>query len=563
MKRYLPLLLIILLASVLRLAFISHFPAGLNADEAALGYNAYSLLLTGKDEHGNLIPINLESFGDYKPALYSYLLVPPVKAFGLTELVVRLPSALFGVLSVFLICVFAKLITGNWKLANIASLILAVSPWHLHFSRGAWEVNVATTLILLAVILFLRWTARNKLYYLVLSTLTFALSMYTYQSARILAPVLGLGLAFLFKKNLLSSLRQTVYSIFLLSAFLTPLVISLIFTDAASRVGGVGLLADEGPVNYVREIRGQHSGINSLFGRILHNRPVIYTIQFLKNYLSHFEGDFLFVNGDVIERNRVPETGLLYFTDFILLGLGFVFLSRQFMTTNNNRMTTVLFVWLFVAPIASALTFQVPHALRAQNMVVPLTLLSAGGLYYLLSIMNSPLSLPSLKLREGMGVSYKKWRLIVFSSLIIGTYAWQFSRYLHEYYVHYPQTYPAAWEYGFKALAEYITQNQSRYDRVIITNKYDQPYILLLFYTRFDPKKFQNDHELSFRDKFNFSTVNQFDKFVFANTSWDQVRDTHASLIAAASEDIPEVGVNIVNTIYFPNGDPAFKIISN
>ncbi|KKQ38117.1 MAG: hypothetical protein US53_C0001G0022 [Candidatus Woesebacteria bacterium GW2011_GWA1_37_7] len=46
------LLLIILLAAFLRFWKLGSYPA-LNADEAAIGYNAYSLLETGKDEHGN------------------------------------------------------------------------------------------------------------------------------------------------------------------------------------------------------------------------------------------------------------------------------------------------------------------------------------------------------------------------------------------------------------------------------------------------------------------------------------------------------------------------------
>src|SRR3989344_4193346 len=94
------LILILLLAASLRFLHLADYPAGLNADEAALGYNAYSLLLTGKDEHGHPWPVNLESFGDFKPAGYAYFLIPFIKVFGLTEFAVRLTSALFGVLAV-------------------------------------------------------------------------------------------------------------------------------------------------------------------------------------------------------------------------------------------------------------------------------------------------------------------------------------------------------------------------------------------------------------------------------------------------------------------------------
>src|SRR3972149_9132710 len=294
MKKYFPLIIILILAAALRLIAIHNYPAGLNADEAALGYNAYSLGLTGRDEHGNLLPVNLESFADYKPALYAYLLVPVVKLFGLTEFAVRLPSALFGILSVFLIYVLGKLIFKNLELENslkignlklkieeIAAFYLAISPWHLHFSRGAWEVNLATTLMLLGVILFLRWSASNKFLHIAFCILAFSLSMYTYQSARILAPALGLGLSVLYRRRLIKNKKQSLFASLLFLLLLFPLILSLLFTPAISRVGGVGLLADQGPVSFVNELRGQYSGPGLIVGKLLHNRPVIYSMQFI------------------------------------------------------------------------------------------------------------------------------------------------------------------------------------------------------------------------------------------------------------------------------------------
>ena len=104
---------------------------------------------------------------------------------------------------------------------------------------------------------------------------------------------------------------------------------------------------------------------------------------------------------------------------------------------------------------------------------------------------------------------------------------------------------------------------KDKYEKILVTDKYDQPYIIFLFYSKYPPQLFQNNHQLTFRDKFNFSTVRDYGKFHFAATPWSTVRDIHSSLIVAAPEDIPEVGVNIVKTINFPNGQPAFKIISN
>jgi 4-amino-4-deoxy-L-arabinose transferase-like glycosyltransferase len=545
------LILIILLASVLRLYKLESFPAGFNADEAALGYNAYSLMLTGRDEHGHPWPINLESFGDYKPAFYSYMLIPFIKVLGLTEFAVRLPSAIFGILAVIFIYLLCRDLTPNPSpdsgegspLAGgrgevfplVAALMLAISPWHLHFSRGAWEVNVATTMLLIGSWLVVKWFKSNKFLYLALGICHLALSMYTYQSARILAPLLGLGLFFLYRREFLKNPRHLVAGGLLSLALLMPLVISILTTDAGSRLTGVGLLADEGPKNRVNELRGQHSDWNGLMPKVLHNKPLSYSWTFLENYFDHWNGNFLFVNGDDIERNKVPEHGLFYLTDAILLALGLI----SFLKTQHSTLTTKFVIfWLLIAPLPAALTFQTPHALRAFTMVIPMTILIAVGINRFL-----------------------KNKLIFV--LLIALFSYQFARYLHQYYVHYPQTYPAAWEYGFKEVAQYIQANDSQHDRVIVTDIYDQPYILMLFYWQYPPEKFQTNHSLEARDRFNFSTVRKFDKYEFHDTPWDKVRDVHPALIVAAPEDIPEVGVNVVETINFPNGQPGFKIVSN
>ena len=558
MKSKIILIIILVLAAFLRLYRLSDFPAGFNADEAALGYNAYSLMTTGRDEHGHPWPVNLESFGDFKPALYAYILIPFIKVFGLTEFAVRLPSALAGILSVYLLYLLVinlspgpfsgqrhdqrensgegnqrGEVTNTWGL--LSALLLAISPWHLHFSRGAWEVNLASTFILIGLYNFLLYLKNNKFINFQLSTINFALSLYTYQSSRIIAPLLGLGLFLLYLKPFIRHPKHIITTFLTLTLTLTPLFISVVGSDAASRFSGVGFTSDPGPINRINELRGQHpGGVSAVLSKLLHNKPVIYTIQFAKNYLSHFDGNFLFVNGDTIARNKVPETGLLYLTDVILLFFGIIYLLRH-----PGLNAKIIWLWLLLAPVAASLTFQVPHALRAQMMVYPLIIICALGLY---------------NLRKLVPIAYCLTILLMF---------WQISRYLHEYYVHYPQTYPAAWEYGFKEMVSYVNSVKDRYEKIIITDFYDQPYILYLFYSRYPPQGFQGQHQLTVRDIYNFSTVRSFSKFEFTSTPWEKVRDIHSSLIVAAPDDIPAVGVHVVKTIYFPNNQPAFKIISN
>src|SRR2546423_2218531 len=98
-KKLVTLLLfaIVILSAVLRLYQLGAVPISPDWDEAALGYNAYSIMQTGRDEFGTLLPVVLRSFDDYKPALYTYLIIPFIPFFDLTVLAVRLPSALFGI----------------------------------------------------------------------------------------------------------------------------------------------------------------------------------------------------------------------------------------------------------------------------------------------------------------------------------------------------------------------------------------------------------------------------------------------------------------------------------
>src|SRR3990167_6642454 len=150
------LLVIFLLGFILRVIFLDVVPPGFNADEAALGYNAYSLIKTGKDEWGASFPLVFKSFSDYKPGLYVYLAIPFVALFGLNELSVRLPSILLGSFSIILIYFLAKELFKKETAAQASAFLLSISPWHLHFSRGAWEANVATFFILLGVYAFVK-----------------------------------------------------------------------------------------------------------------------------------------------------------------------------------------------------------------------------------------------------------------------------------------------------------------------------------------------------------------------------------------------------------------------
>ncbi|KKQ43486.1 MAG: hypothetical protein US60_C0001G0001, partial [Microgenomates group bacterium GW2011_GWC1_37_8] len=119
------LLLIILLSFIVRVVGIGKYPVGFTQDEASFGYDAYSLLKTGKDQWGVSFPLVLRSFGDFKLPLYTYLTVPSVAIFGLNEFATRLPNAIFGALAVLATYLMVLEFTKDKKLALVSALFLA------------------------------------------------------------------------------------------------------------------------------------------------------------------------------------------------------------------------------------------------------------------------------------------------------------------------------------------------------------------------------------------------------------------------------------------------------
>jgi 4-amino-4-deoxy-L-arabinose transferase-like glycosyltransferase len=533
MKNKIAILLIIILASILRLYALDKFPAGLNADEAAIGYNAYSLLETGKDEHSASWPLVFRSFDDYKPPLYFYLVLPFVKTLGLNVWSVRLPSAILGVASVYLIYLLTNQLFKKKGVGLLTALLLTISPWHLHFSRGGWEANSATFFLLLGVWAFIKALKESK--YFFLSSTSLVASLYAYHSMRLVAPLVVLSLLYIYRSKIKIDKHMVISAILGIVLFL-PVGKQMFGSEGTSRFSGVSVFSDEGPLWEALERRRQSPNPNSISTRLIHNKYLTYSRRFLSNYLSHYSPRFLLVTGDEIARSKVPGMGqsYLFLAPFYVLGI------FNLLKMNTKGKKVVLF-WFLIAPLAAALTFQSPHALRAQNMVIPLTVLSAIGIYEFFNF-----------LKKNKVVS------TISGLLFIALLTYSSTRYLHQYYTHYPQELPFAWQYGFDQVADYIKKNGDKYDSIIISNRYDQPYIIMAFFLQYPPDKFQQEIKLEPRDNFGFSTVNAFGKLKFKAIDWGEDSKAKNTLIITTEEGVDEKEKTIYEVL-FPNKEPAFK----
>ena len=349
--------IILFLAFSIRVFDLENNPPGFFSDEAAIGYNAYKILKTGKDEYGVPFPIFFKSFGDYRLPIPIYANIPIIALFGLNERSVRLTAVIFGLISI-LFTMLSTLEIADKRTAYLAGLLLAIMPWHIHFSRWGAESIYFPAIFSIGLYFYLKSFINLRL--LSISSLFYGLSMYTYYPAIIIAPIFllkGLITLYIIKRKFNKFLY---YSLFTFLLFCLPLIYSYKAGNLQSRWK-----------NIINNSLSRNEKIqNSIF-----------------SYLNHFSPDFLFIKGDsgfegqFISRHSVREFGQLHIFYLPLLLIG---LLNGISKLDNPKLFSVL-ILLLLYPLGSALTSAGPFATRSVIGLIPLTILSAIGFNQLLN----------------------------------------------------------------------------------------------------------------------------------------------------------------------------------
>ncbi len=498
------LFLIVSFAAFLRFYSISNVPVSLYWDEAAIGYNAYSISQTGKDEYGTFMPILFRSFDDYKTSGNIYLTSLSVLLFGLSEFAVRFPSALFGTLTVLIfyflivelfsyapqvITIGKREIPINSRvLSLISTFMLAISPWHIQFSRSGFEANIALFFQVLGIYALLLSLRKDRFNFFI-SIPLIAFSFYIYRSIWLTMPLFLLSFISIFKYDLLRKiyLNKIIIGLVLFMVLLIPLFYTVFSGGGLTRGNQVSIFSNVTNFDsYAHSI--SQSSSNVVSKKLFSNTYSIKIMEFALNYYSNFSPDFLFFNGDGNPRQGPRDMGLLYVWEipFFLLGiLGTFFLPR--------KIKYFIITWILIAPIPAALSIPNPHALRSLFAIPMLTFFTGFGIYIV-----------SRWIKKR---SFQASFAVLLTEFII----YFFVRYLSLYYVIGPQTTSSAWADGYKQLVSYTTTHKANYNKIIISGHYWQPYIYFLFYTKYNPVLYQK-----------YGTKRGFDKYLFGGTSWDQ-----------------------------------------
>lgn len=545
MKIYVALFLIVILSFFLRFYRVTEDPPALNWDEVSIGYNAYSVLKTGKDEWGNFLPVHFKSYGEYKLPAQVYASIPAISIFGLNELGLRITPVMYGTLTVAILFFLGRQLFQSNLAGLAASFLLAISPWHIHLTRASFESSFATFWISLGMWLLVK--GFKKKIWFVISMLPFATSAFTYNSARIFIPLFLVVIFFLYRKSLIKFRKVAIISILVFTVSLLPLVPYLLSGERSARYKLVSISDDPGLVPRINENRG-HSKLPKPLPRLIHNKITYVSFYFARNYLAHFTPQFLFLSGAPHKQHHVQEIGELYLfqAPFLLIGLwGLIKYKHKF--------KGLLFSWLFLAFIPVSVTGDsIPHALRT---------LIAAPFYQLICAFGFLIGLSWLK-KYGVKI---KAILAIFLIMII---VFSLDYYFNQYYNVYPYKYSRDWQYGYKQVVEYISHHKDEYDLIVFTRHYGEPHMFTLFYLNYDPSKYQNDPRLVRFETYDWVRVLNFDKFYFPDlgdrgTKFEDIVNKNQGkklLFIGRNGDFPKE-IPRLYSVNFLNGENAFDIV--
>lgn len=541
------ILAIVLLAFILRMYHLGTLPPSLTWDEVAWGYNGYSLGSDLKDEFGEFLPIQyLESFGDFKPPVYAYLTAVSEKIIGLNEFSVRFPSALAGTLTVLLTYFLIKRIIPDKKNVRIlqfeintsllTAFILAISPWHILLSRAAFEANVATFFIVLGVYLFFV-SIEGKRTFLIFSVLSFILSAYTFNTARILAPVLLLVLCVGHYKILLSRKKHVVMA-FVIGFIITfPLLLFMKSPQAKLRYQEVNIFSDIGIIERVNQ---QHINNNeALWSRVIQNRRLAYGAEYVRHYFDNLTPSFLFIKGDGNPKFSIQDVGQMYFWEIPFFIGGILLLFRK---RSGSWWTIPIWILIGIAPAATAR--ETPHALRIETIIPLFQFFTAYGMIYFLSYIQN-------------AVKNKKIIALVFVSMVLVITA-NFIFFMHNYFFHYAREFSGEWQYGYKEVVRFTESVKGNYQNIFFTEKMGRPYIYVLFYGKYDPKVFRENAIIE-REALGFVAVKKFDKYTFTKDPGKYANEKGKNLFVDVPLNIPSDAI-VKERIKLLNGQDAFVI---
>lgn len=530
------LLFVFLVALTFRFWKLTDYPVHTTMDEVSIGYNAYSILHTGKDEWGVRLPLAFKSVGDYKPPVDIYLTVVSEAIFGLTEFAVRFPVAFLGALTAVCMAWLAKQLGLKPAESIIAGLFIAISPWHTHFSRASFEAVSALFLFVLGFALFMAWLEKRTHKLAAASAFSLGLSVWTYHSERAFIPIFVVLLFVIFKDKFVvkdRKIRKQLVSFAAVTLLLAiPFIYLTVFTPAVrTRALSTSIFRD------VSLTQNLHNGSYLNFVQKLFDNDwyLIYR-HWLGKYLNYFDLRFWFWKGMQFTPPGYPDLGLMYLADLPLFVAGIFALAKS----KKIILQKIIAGLFFFGPIPASFTMNEQHPLRALVWLPFFAIIISMGFGHFLK-----------------SKQLKKYFLLGYGFLLLLNVVYFADIYMH----HFPNYFSQYWQYGYKQAAIYACSQTADYDKIYISDTFGTdgplntgvPPLYVLFYCGVDPKLHLNGSELP--------------NIHYGRPNWNEALNSSEKILyIAAPWDFPpdEVSENqIVGGVDYPSGEKAFLYVQN
>jgi hypothetical protein len=480
-------LLIAVLAGYLWTYRLGQVPSGLYVDEATVGYNAFSILKTGRDEYGKSFPILFRLFGSYTPPLFVYALIPFIAVGGLKIEVIRWLSVLAAAVWAGAIFAFLREKKGNGWLSYLGLLVFVISPWAVFFARVGYEVTLGAALFMWGA--YGVWKGMLRPPWRVIGAVILSLSTYAAHTERYLAVMFIISVAIVFKDKWKENKKWSWLAMAVFILIQLPLL-SLAGTPA---FWNKGALFNAVPIaNFAK---AYFSWLPSWAGW-----PIGFVRTVGGQWLTYFSPRSLFWLPDPDWQRSIPQLSVFYSWMVVPYVAGLYELWKD----RKSDWSKYLWIFLLVAPVPAALVGDPFSSQRALPVF--------GGLAMVitLGIKRWRDAVTALWLKIGMGI-------ILLG--ISGIYLWR------GYFVFMPQERAEIWGYGVDQLAEIIKDDPEEI-YVIDQARLKPIYIQLAFFWRYPPDKFQQESGRDLGNRYYLDTKYN-PEYQFANVEtrsivWEQ-----------------------------------------
>lgn len=552
---------IVLVGAIVRLYGLDRYPVELLGDEVDVGYHAYSLATTGRDYTGQLLPTYIHSFSEWRAPLLMYATMPTIAIFGVNAWGLRLAPALFGIASIVLIYFLTLELTRNRKVGLAAMAVLALTPWHIAYSRTAYEVSLLLFLYILALWSFLKGLDKPK--WFILSAVAFALTFYTYSTATVFTPLILIGLGVIYFKQLHRLPRKFVLIASLVFVVMClPYGFNTLSGKTGERFARLSVLNTQEVANKIEDQRATPRFpsdncpfCNQSFERLVHNKPAYLFTTISTSYLKAWSPEFLFLQLNPYPDQQKGGLGIFPISYLLFFLLGIYFVIKEYRQAGK-----VLLMWGLLAPVPAALTTDgANHATRLFLMILPIVIVTGVGLEAFIAW---------ARRNAGNMIVGGLYLLFVIYTLFVA---------FHSYFVHMPVVGFQYWQYGISDSLGYVDQNKDKYQTIMVTNSGDPTTYRALFALKYPPSQFQKQFT---SDKSQPNVIPGFDGFQVGNIIFAHKNDSNPGLAAtlppktiyvvSQKYDVgtadwrqdPPQGITVLQTTVDPWGKPLYYVVT-